>query len=184
MVDRTNSAVRGFLLRGMHVWCLPSLWVALAMWMGAAAAGAADDGSLGEKAREKMEAAGAAVEEAGQSAADTAQALWQRVDEARLRNRTADEVVAWAIMGVVAGAIVGLMTGFRATGLGRVARLLLGLAGACLGGMVVRVAQIDFAWGAASIRYEELLFSFLGAIVLIVIGRLVRNRSRKKNTAD
>jgi hypothetical protein len=44
----------------------------------------------------------------------------------------------------------------------------------------VKVAQLDFGWGPVLIRYEELLFSMLGAVVLVIVGRVIRARSRKR----
>lgn len=122
----------------------------------------------------------AAVAQAGRSAADQAEQLWQRIDAARLKKRTPDEIVAWAIMGVLVGALAGMMTSLKPTGLGKLGRLLLGLAGAFLGGIVVRVTELDFGWGPVLIRYEELAFSLLGAIVLLLLARFIRSRSKKQ----
>ena len=104
-----------------------------------------------------------AVTDATRSAGEKFQELWRRVDESRLKNRTRDEIVAWVIMGVLVGAVAGMMTSLKTTGLGKLGRLLLGLAGAFLGGVVVHVANVDFGMGPVLIRYEELLFSFGGA---------------------
>ena len=142
---------------------------------------AADTAGPTEKAREAVQETSAAVEKAGAAAADTAKSLWQRVDEARLKNRTPDELVAWVIMGALVGAVAGMMTTLKSTGMGKFGRLLLGLAGAFLGGIIVHVGQFDFGWGPVLIRYEELLFSLLGAILLIVLGRFIRSRMKKKS---
>jgi uncharacterized membrane protein YeaQ/YmgE (transglycosylase-associated protein family) len=56
---------------------------------------------------------------------------------------------------------------------------LLGLAGAFVGGLVVHLANLDFGWGPVLIRYEELLFALLGAIVLVVLAKLLRRSSTK-----
>jgi uncharacterized membrane protein YeaQ/YmgE (transglycosylase-associated protein family) len=106
--------------------------------------------------------------------------LWSRLDENRLKNRSRDEIVAWVLMGVLIGAGAGLFTSFKSSGAGKVGRLLVGLAGALIGGMVVRVAQLDFGWGPVLIRYEELLFSLLGAVLLIVLVRFIGARTVKK----
>ena len=141
---------------------------------------AADEPGLGDKAKETVRETSAAVADAGNKAADSAKDLWQRIDAARLKNRTPDELAAWVIMGVLVGAVAGMMTTLKSTGLGKVGRLLLGLAGACLGGIVVHLGRFDFGWGLVVIRYEELFFSLLGAIVLIVLGRFIRSRMKKK----
>lgn len=63
----------------------------------------------------------------------------------------------------------------------RLGRLMLGLAGALLGGMVVHVARLDFGWGPVLVRYEELLFSLVGAVFLIIVVRLIRSSAVKKS---
>ncbi len=141
---------------------------------------ATDEPKLGEKAKEAMRETSAAIAEAENAAASQAKDLWQRVDAARLKNRTTDELAAWIIMGVLVGGVAGTMTNLRSSGAGRFGRLLLGLAGACLGGIIVHVGRFDFNWGFVVIRYEELFFSFLGAVFLIVAGKLLRSRMKKK----
>src|SRR4030095_2035810 len=43
----------------------------------------------------------AAVEDAGKTALSRIEQLWAKIDAARLKNRTRDQVVAWAIMGLL-----------------------------------------------------------------------------------
>jgi uncharacterized membrane protein YeaQ/YmgE (transglycosylase-associated protein family) len=141
---------------------------------------AADEQGLTEKAKETAQKATDAVQQAGKDVANEAEQLWHRIDNARLKNRTRDELVAWVIMGVLVGAVAGMATSLNTTGLGKLGRLFLGLAGAFIGGIVVRLANIDFGWGPVLIRYEELVISFLGAVALILLGRLVRRGATKK----
>jgi uncharacterized membrane protein YeaQ/YmgE (transglycosylase-associated protein family) len=149
-------------------------------------ASAADEPTLTQRAKETVNettsAVTSAVQDASQSAADSLESLWQRLDQSRLRNRTRDEIAAWIIMGILVGAVAGMMTSLKSTGLGKVGRLLLGLAGAFIGGMVVHATQINFGWGPVLIRYEELFFSLVGAILLILLGRLIRFGTKKTRT--
>lgn len=140
---------------------------------------AADEPTLVTKTKEAAQETTTAVAQAGRSAADQAEQLWQRIDAARLKNRTPDEIVAWAIMGTLVGGLAGMLTSLKPSGLGNLGRLLLGLAGASLGGIVVRLTTLDFGWGPVLIRYEELVFSLLGAILLLVLARFIRSRSKK-----
>jgi len=128
---------------------------------------------------EAVESTSDAMHQAGQSVSDTFEHLWRSVDENRLKNRTPDEIVAWAIMGILVGAVAGMLTQLKPTGMGKFGRLLLGLAGAFIGGMVVHVAKLDYGLGPVLIRYEDLLFSLLGALLLILIGRVFRAKSKK-----
>lgn len=119
--------------------------------------------------------------EVGQSVAVGAETAWKDIDEQGLANRTRDDIVAWIIMGALVGAIAGMLASIRSTGFGRLGRLLLGLIGAFIGGLAVRIGQLDFGWNPVVIRYEELIFSFAGAVLLIVMVRLTRATTRKKH---
>jgi uncharacterized membrane protein YeaQ/YmgE (transglycosylase-associated protein family) len=123
-----------------------------------------------------------AVQDAGRSVADKAADLWKRVDDARLKNRTPDQIVAWVIMGVLVGALAGLFTSLGTTGIGKLGRLLLGLAGAFLGGMAAQLVHFDLGMGPVLIRYEELLFAFGGAVLLVGVSRIIRAKAKKKGS--
>ncbi len=145
---------------------------------------AAAEAGLGEKANAIAQETSASVKQAGDTAAEAAKDLWQRIDAARLKNRTPDEVVAWIIMGALVGGLAGSLTNLKPTGAGQIGRLLLGLAGAFLGGIIVHVGQFNFGWGPVLIRYEELFFSLVGAVLLLVLGRVVRSRMKRKAPAQ
>ncbi len=123
-----------------------------------------------------------ATSEAG--LADAVKNLWRKIDEARLVNRTSDELVAWVIVGVGVGAVAGMLTPLKPTGVGKLGRLVLGLVGSFIGGVVVHVGQFDFGWGPVLIRYEELFFALVGAVVLVVIGRFFGGKAAKKQKAE
>ncbi|HXJ58082.1 MAG TPA: hypothetical protein VNU68_15615 [Verrucomicrobiae bacterium] len=122
-----------------------------------------------------------AVTDAGRAVANKAEDLWKRLDDARLKNRTPDQIVAWVIMGVLVGALAGLFTSPGTTGFGKLGRLLLGLAGAFLGGVAGQFLHIDLGMGPVLIRYEELLFAFGGAVLLVGVSRIIRSRAKKKS---
>ncbi|HMP84703.1 MAG TPA: hypothetical protein PKA41_18570 [Verrucomicrobiota bacterium] len=158
----------------------PTLVISLMTLMIQLSFGAETTGAV-ETVKEVARETSVAVEGAGAATADTARSLWHRIDEARLKNRTPDELVAWVIMGVLVGAVAGMMTSLKSTGFGKFGRLMFGLAGAFLGGIIVHVGRFDFGWGPVLIRYEELVFSLVGAIVLVVAGRVVRGAMKKKS---
>jgi len=119
--------------------------------------------------------------DAGQSVATSGSELWEKVDEQSLTNQGTQEIVAWMIVGGLVGAIAGMLTSLRSSGLGRLGRLLLGLMGAFFGGLAVRLGSLDFGWKPLQIRYEEILFSFAGAVLLLLLWRLARYNSQKKH---
>jgi uncharacterized membrane protein YeaQ/YmgE (transglycosylase-associated protein family) len=62
----------------------------------------------------------------------------------------------------------------------RVGALALGLGGSLIGGMVVHVAKIDLGLGPVLIRYEDLLFSMAGSLLVVFAIRLLMKRKTPK----
>jgi uncharacterized membrane protein YeaQ/YmgE (transglycosylase-associated protein family) len=134
---------------------------------------AADEPGVAQKAQN-------AVREEASAAVEKAKSLWTQIDEARLKNRTPDEIVAFVIMGVLVAAVTTMFTSLQSTRAGLLGRLLLGLAGAFIGGVIVRMRNIDFGWGPVLIRYEELLFSFVGAFLIMLLPTIIKWRLGKR----
>ena len=127
---------------------------------------AADD-SLSQKTSQTIEETKKAVQDAGQATMDD---VWRRLDEARLKNRSPDEIIAWALMGILVGAVAGVLTSLKSPG--KVGYLVSGLVGAFIGGILVNLTKVNFGWGPVLIRYEELLFSLAGAILIVALLKL------------
>ena len=106
------------------------------------------------------------IQDTRQSAETKLQELWGRIDEKRLKNRTPDEIVAWVIMGLLVG---GLIQKFSKRNW--LVTLLLGLVGAFIGGIVANVIQLNLQLGPVLIRYEELLASLIGGILIVLAAR-------------
>lgn len=136
---------------------------------------AAEDASVGAKSKE-------AVSQSTQAVTDGVATLQTRISDNRLVNRTRDENIAFVLMGVLVASVAGMFSKVGCTALGIAGRLALGLGGAFIGGMVVRVAEIDFEWGAITIGYEELLFSLLGAVVIVAVSRGIQYQMKKKKS--
>jgi hypothetical protein len=138
--------------------------------------GSARAESVSEKVDKTAETAKQAVADAEKTASNKIEDLWTRVDEARLKNRTPDEIVAWVIMGLLVGGLLN-----RTTGLRPAIAFSLGLLGAFIGGIVAHVTALNFGWGPVLIRYEDLLMSFAGGAVLMVLGKLLLSRKKKSS---
>jgi hypothetical protein len=134
-----------------------------------AATGAPDQVGAVAAETEKM------VQEASQAAGSKLEEVWRRIDERRLKNRTPDEIVAWLLMGLL---VAGLIHQFSK--LNKIATLLLGLGGALLGGIIGNLAGFDIGMGPVLIRYEELLASLVGGILIVVAARLLAAKRKPK----
>lgn len=106
------------------------------------------------------------IQEQGQAAVQQVQTLWQRIDEKRLKNRTPDEIVAMVIVGALVGSLL-----YRFGKRGQVMSIVLGMVGAFLGGIIANIAHIDLGLGPILITYEELFFSLIGGVLLILAAR-------------
>ena len=126
----------------------------------------AADPSLAEKTSET-------VKDATEATSEGVESMMQKIDESSLSNRSPEQIGGLVILAFLVGSMIGFLTRLKNTGLGRIGRFLLGLAGAFVGTMVVAVFGLNFGWGIAVISYEELLFSFVGAILLVALGRYI-----------
>ncbi len=106
------------------------------------------------------------IQETGQATVEKIQTLWQRIDERRLKNRTPDQLVAWVIMGLLVGGLLGRF-GKR----NQLVSILLGLVGAFIGGILANVTQLNLGLGPVLITYEDLLFTLVGGILILCVAR-------------
>jgi len=134
--------------------------------------GAAD--SVSEKVGAVASDAEQQITEASKAAESKIQELWRRIDERRLKNRTADQLVAWVIMGLLAGGLIHQFSKLR-----KVSTLLLGLVGAFVGGIIANVIQLDLGLGPVLIRYEDLVASLAGGVVIVLVARWLASRKSK-----
>ncbi len=123
-----------------------------------------------------------AVQDAGRDSMEAAGNFFQRVNDSGMQNWTRDEIVAWLIMALLVGSAAGMFTSMKATGLGKLGQFMLGLAGALVGCMLVRLGSIDYDWGEAVITYEGLVYSFGAALLFIGADRITRRLMSRKKT--
>jgi uncharacterized membrane protein YeaQ/YmgE (transglycosylase-associated protein family) len=154
----------------VHTWFKAVVYLSFVLWVVGFACL-----SHAQTASEKVSVAAGEVKEkvldAGQAAASKAEQLWRRIEESRLKNRTPDEIVAWVIMGLLVGGLL-----YRTAGTSRLATFIFGLLGAFLGGIIAHVTQLDLGLGPVLIRYEDLLFSVVGGVVIVWAGRMFVKR--------
>lgn len=131
--------------------------------------------SFSEKVSSAADQTKEALNETSKAALTKIEQLWQKVDSQRLKNRTWDEIVAWAIMGLLAGGVLGQFMKMNRAG-----ALALGLLGSFLGGIVVHLAEIDLGLGPVLIRYEDLLFAFVGSLLALLVLRSLMKRKQPK----
>ena len=77
-------------------------------------------------------------------------------------------LIAWLIIGVVAGWLAGLIV--RGRGFGLIGDIILGIIGAFIGGWLAGKLHVHIGSGIVS----SIVTATVGAIVLAAIGRLIR----------
>jgi uncharacterized membrane protein YeaQ/YmgE (transglycosylase-associated protein family) len=78
------------------------------------------------------------------------------------------EILTWIIVGLVAGVLASLVVG----GYGLLADILIGIAGAFVGGYIFNAAGWSAPWGGLA---GTIFVAFIGAVVLLAILRLIHS---------
>jgi uncharacterized membrane protein YeaQ/YmgE (transglycosylase-associated protein family) len=77
-------------------------------------------------------------------------------------------IVAWIIIGLIAGAIASLIVG---GGGGLIGWLIAGLIGSVVGGFLAQQLKINLNFGNPFL--EQVVISVVGAIIVLIIARLI-----------
>jgi uncharacterized membrane protein YeaQ/YmgE (transglycosylase-associated protein family) len=99
-------------------------------------------------------------------------------------NITFDQVVAWVIVGALAGSLAGILVTGKKEGFGRALNVAIGMAGALIGGLLFKLFRINLGvLGAVNITFEEVIEGFLGSLVLLGIIWFTKRQMAKKKAA-
>lgn len=94
-----------------------------------------------------------------------------------------DEVIAWLIVGALAGSLAGMVVKRHRAGFGRILNLAVGLIGAVIGGVLFKVLHINLGVvGSVTITSEEVVEAFIGALIFLALVWFVRKMRATKNT--
>jgi uncharacterized membrane protein YeaQ/YmgE (transglycosylase-associated protein family) len=94
-----------------------------------------------------------------------------------------DEVIAWLIVGALAGSLAGVIVKRQRAGFGHVLNLAVGLIGAVIGGLVFKVVHLNLGIvGSIMITSEEVVEAFIGALIFLAAVWFVRKMRAARNT--
>jgi uncharacterized membrane protein YeaQ/YmgE (transglycosylase-associated protein family) len=79
-------------------------------------------------------------------------------------------LLSWIVVGLIAGWLAGLL--MRGSGFGLLGNIIVGVVGGLLGGWIAS-SLFNIGPGMNGINFGSILIAFLGAIVLILIFRLL-----------
>ncbi len=83
------------------------------------------------------------------------------------------EILAWLIVGLISGVLASLVVG----GYGLLADIVIGIAGAFVGGYIFRAAGWSAPWGGLA---GTIFVAFIGAVVLLVVIHLIRGATTRR----
>lgn len=88
------------------------------------------------------------------------------------------ELIAWLVLGAIAGWLAGMLVGGH--GLGTIGTIVLGIIGAVVGGFLARVLLGgDAGAGSGEINLMSIIIATIGAVIVVaVVSLFTRNRTR------
>ena len=96
-----------------------------------------------------------------------------------------DEVIAWLVVGALAGSLAGMLVKRRKEGFGHLLNLGIGLVGALIGGLLFKVCDVKLGvLGQVTITFEEVVAGLVGSLIfLAAIWAVRREWSWRKEVA-
>jgi uncharacterized membrane protein YeaQ/YmgE (transglycosylase-associated protein family) len=89
-----------------------------------------------------------------------------------------DQVIIWIVVGLIGGSLVGFMMTWERKGFGLLRNMVIGLAGALVGGFLFRMFGIFPGLDLISISLRDVVSAVIGAL-LILAAYWIWQRSRK-----
>lgn len=93
---------------------------------------------------------------------------------------TISELIVWLIVGGFAGSVTGALLKRKKEGYGRLRNLLVGMAGAAIGGALFNLFKIDLKLSDLKVTGEDLVSALLGSFLLMLIIWLIGKKKSKK----
>jgi uncharacterized membrane protein YeaQ/YmgE (transglycosylase-associated protein family) len=83
---------------------------------------------------------------------------------------TPDELIVWLIVGAIAGSLTGMLVKGSKAGFGYLANLGIGLIGALLGGLLVKLLHLQLgALAAIAISLKDVVVALVGSLIFLAI---------------
>jgi uncharacterized membrane protein YeaQ/YmgE (transglycosylase-associated protein family) len=89
---------------------------------------------------------------------------------------TIGKILVWLIIGALAGTLAGRLVTFSKQGLGFWTNLIMGMAGALVGGVLFWMFRIDLGLGEIKITGEDLVSAFVGSLLCVGAWKFIQKR--------
>ncbi len=80
-----------------------------------------------------------------------------------------DHLIVWMIVGLIGGALAGLVMTWERRGFGIVRNLALGLAGAIVGGVLFQSLQLFVGLDSIAISLRDIVAAFVGSLIVLLV---------------
>jgi len=95
-------------------------------------------------------------------------------------NITLTDLLVWAIVGMIAGSLAGIVVKRKKEGFGRYGNLGIGLVGALIGGFLFNLLRIDLGLQNVTISLQDIVSAFVGSLLFLIALFYVRSWYKKK----
>jgi uncharacterized membrane protein YeaQ/YmgE (transglycosylase-associated protein family) len=85
-----------------------------------------------------------------------------------------DELVVWIVVGLIGGGLAGFLATWERRGFGLARNLVLGLAGAVVGGLLFHLLNILPGLDKVAISLRDIVAALVGSLIVLTSLRLVR----------
>ena len=93
---------------------------------------------------------------------------------------TISDILSLVIIGIFAGSTAGMILARKKEGFGRLANFGLGMIGAVIGDVIVRLFRIDFGLGKIVLRFEDLVAAFISCLIFFAARHFYKKKKKKK----
>ncbi|MBP7963845.1 MAG: GlsB/YeaQ/YmgE family stress response membrane protein [Caldilineaceae bacterium] len=102
-----------------------------------------------------------------------------------MNTSTIAEIVVWVIVGGLAGSLVGMLVRREQGGFGRLLNLLLGMAGAVIGGWLFNIFGINLGTlSQISVSFDQIVAATAGSLLVLLVVYLFQRWQAGRDTAN
>jgi uncharacterized membrane protein YeaQ/YmgE (transglycosylase-associated protein family) len=94
-----------------------------------------------------------------------------------------DQLAVWIVVGLVGGGLAGMTATWSRRGYGLARNLLLGLAGALVGGLLFRLLDIWPGLDRVTLSLRDVVAAFVGSLIVLLALLLYRRFGRSEDDA-
>jgi uncharacterized membrane protein YeaQ/YmgE (transglycosylase-associated protein family) len=93
---------------------------------------------------------------------------------------TLGEVIVWVVIGALAGSAVAAIVTRSAKGFGTVRNVVLGMAGAVVGGLLVNLTGIRLTDRSLTFELMDVISAVVGSVILLIAIAIIRKKRAAK----